>query len=66
MWEVYLTHRLTEHFIVKLDYLNYKFDYSGSGWLLGAPKDLQHGTQVLGFPAYDSAEQYKLSLTARF
>ena len=66
VWEVYLTHRLTEHFIVKLDYLNYKFDYSGSGWLLGAPKDLQHGTQVLGFPAYDSAEQYKLSLTARF
>ena len=66
VWELYLTHRLTDHFIVKLDYLKYSFDYSGSGWLLGAPKDLQHGTQVLGFPTYDSADQFKLSLTARF
>lgn len=66
VWELYLTHRLTDHFILKASYLNYKFDYSGSGWLLGAPKDLQHGTPLLGFPAYDSADQFKLSMTARF
>lgn len=67
VWEVYLTHRLSDRFIVKLDYLRYNFDYSGSGWLLGAPKDLQGATPpLLGFPTYESANQFKLSMTARF
>jgi len=65
VWEVYVTHRIRDHFIVKLDYLKYKFDYSGSGWLLGAPQDLS-ATPVLGFPSYDEIDQFKLSLTARF
>lgn len=66
VWEVYLTHRLSDNFVIKLDYLRYQFDYSGSGWLLGAPKDLQAGTPLLGFPTYESANQFKLSMTARF
>ena len=65
VWELYVTHRINPHFIVKAGYLNYKFDYSGSGWLLGAPKSLD-GTPLLGFPTYDSADQFKLSMTARF
>lgn len=67
VWEVYLTHRLSDRFIIKLDYLRYNFDYSGSGWLLGAPKELNGAMPpVLGFPTYESANQFKLSMTARF
>lgn len=66
VWEVYLTHRIRDNFMVKLNYLDYSFDYSGSGWMLGAPQDLASGTPLLGFPTYDSIGQFKLSLTARF
>jgi hypothetical protein len=64
--EAYLTHRISDHFVIKLGYLRYQFDYSGSGWLLGAPKNLQAGIPLLGFPALESANQLKLSMTARF
>ncbi|RMG47013.1 MAG: DUF3373 family protein [Acidobacteria bacterium] len=65
VWEVYLTHRIENRFLVKLDYIDYSYDYSGSGWLLGTPKDLE--TQpVLGFPTYDSARKFALSLMARW
>ena len=36
VWEVYLTHRIRDRFVIKLDYMYYDYDYSGSGWLLGA------------------------------
>lgn len=66
VWELYLTHRIRDRFIVKLDYLKYLYDYSGSGWLLGAPKDLDAQYPILGFPTHKDADQFKLSLTARF
>lgn len=66
VWELYLTHRIRDKFIVKLDYLKYLYDYSGSGWLLGAPKDLDAQYPILGFPTNKDADQFKLSLTARF
>ncbi len=65
VWEVYLTHRISRRFIVKLDWIDYSWDYSGSGWHLGAPKDLD-STPVLGFPTYDSASKLSLSMVARF
>ncbi len=65
VFELYLTHRISKRFIVKLDWIDYSWDYSGSGWHLGAPKDLDE-TPVLGFPTYDSASKLSLSMVARF
>lgn len=65
VWEAYLTHRIREQFIFKLAYIDYQYDYSGSGWLLGAPKDLDN-TPVLGYPTYDSASMWTLGMEARF
>jgi hypothetical protein len=65
VWEAYLTHRIRDRFIFKLAYIDYQYDYSGSGWLLGAPKDLDK-TPVLGYPTYDDASMWTLGLEARF
>jgi len=65
VWEIYLTHRVTKRFIAKLDFMKYEFDYSGSGWHLEAPEDLD-STPMLGYPTYDSATKIALSMTARF
>jgi hypothetical protein len=51
--------------MVKLSYINYDYEYSGSGWHIGAPKKLD-STPILGFPTYDSAKMLSLSMTARF
>jgi len=58
-------YKINKHFLFKLDYIDYDYDYSGSGWHLGAPKPLD-STPVLGFPTYSSARKYMLGLTARF
>jgi uncharacterized coiled-coil protein SlyX len=65
VWEAYLTHRIRDRFIFKLAYIDYTYDYSGSGWLLGAPKKLD-SVPTLGFPTYDEASMWTLGLTARF
>ena len=65
VWEAYVTHRIRESFVFKLAYIDYSYDYSGSGWLLGAPKDLDK-TPVLGYPTYDDASMWTVSLEARF
>jgi len=67
VYELYLTHRIHKRFVLKLDYIRYDFDYSGSGWHLGAPKDLNaQMPPILGFPTYDKATKYMLSFSARF
>src|SRR5690242_18099795 len=40
VYETYLTHRIYDRFILKLGYIRYNYNYSGSGWHVGAPKDL--------------------------
>ncbi|GAB4372808.1 MAG: DUF3373 domain-containing protein [Acidobacteriota bacterium] len=65
VWEVYLTHRIHDRFVFKVDYIDYSYDYSGSGWFLGAPKDLD-AMPVLGFPTYDSAKKLSASFIARW
>ena len=65
VWEVYLTHRITKNFILKLDYMKYDFSHSGSGWHMGAPKDLD-STPILGFPSPTDANRFLLGLQARF
>ncbi len=63
--EAYVIHHVAQKFLVKLAYINYTYDYSGSGWQIGAPKKL-NSTPVLGFPTYDKAQMLTLSMTARF
>lgn len=65
VYEAYLTHRIAEKFIAKLDVIYYDYEYSGSGWHLGEPKKLDE-TPVLGFPTYENATKVALSFMARF
>ncbi len=67
VWDLYVTHRIRDSFVLKLDYIDYSYDYSGSGWLLGSPKDLgDNPPPVLGFPTYEDASKWMLSFSARF
>jgi uncharacterized protein DUF3373 len=63
--EGYVTHRVNRRLIMKLSYINYDYDYSGSGWHVGTPQDLSE-TALLGFPTYKKAGKVTLGLTARF
>jgi hypothetical protein len=65
VFETYLTHRITDHFIFKADYIKYLYTYSGSGWHLGAPKRLD-SNPILGFPTYDEAFKVSMGIIARF
>lgn len=65
VYETYITHRIYERFILKLGYIRYNYDYSGSGWHVGAPKDL-NTLSILGFPTYKDAQMLSLGLTTRF
>jgi len=65
VFEIYLTHRITKNFIAKVDFIDYEYDYSGSGWHVGAPKKLD-SSPTLGFPTYDQAKMASFSLIARF
>ena len=65
VYETYLTHRLYERFIMKIGYMRYNYNYSGSGWHVGAPKDLDTAA-VLGFPTYKTASMLTFGLTTRF
>jgi hypothetical protein len=65
VFETYLTHRINQRFIFKADFIRYMYDWSGSGWHLGAPKRLD-STPLLGFPTYQDANMVTLGLTARF
>lgn len=63
--EAYITHRINPHFVAKLSYIYYNYKYSGSGWHMGSPKELDD-TPVLGAQTYDEAGMVTLGLTARF
>ena len=45
--------------------MKYNFKYSGSGWHLGAPHELD-STPILGFASPSDADRYLLGLQARF
>lgn len=65
VFEVYLTHRINSRFILKGNYINYNYRYSGSGWHLGAPQSLD-STPILGFPTYKDAQVLSASTILRF
>ena len=65
VFETYLTHRINDRFIAKADFIRYLYDFSGSGWHIGAPKPLD-STPMLGFPTYSGASMFSLGLITRF
>lgn len=65
VYETYFTHRFFERLIVKLGYIRYNYNYSGSGWHVGAPQDLDT-LAILGFPTYKTASMLTLGTTVRF
>jgi hypothetical protein len=65
VYETYLTHRISERFIVKASLIDYLYDYSGSGWSVGAPASLT-SNPVLGFPTYKTAFMGTVGMMARF
>ena len=38
VFEGYFTHRINDRFVFKADYVRYNYNWSGSGWHLGAPE----------------------------
>lgn len=65
VFETYLTHRINSRFIFKADFIKYLYDYSGSGWHVGAPKKLD-AMPILGFPTYDGASMFSFGVITRF
>jgi TolA-binding protein len=65
VYETYLTHRISDRFIFKASFIDYRYQYSGSGWSVGSPKAL-NSHPILGFPTYDSARMATVSIIARF
>ena len=65
MVETYLTHRINSRFIIRADFIKYLYDYSGSGWHVGAPK-LLSSQPTLGFPTYSGITMFSVGLTTRF
>lgn len=65
VYEFYLLHRINNRFTLKGSYIDYNYRYSGSGWHLGAPKDLT-ATPILGFPTYKDAKMLTVGTIVRF
>ena len=65
VYETYLTHRISDHFMLKGSYINYDYAWSGSGWQVGAPKRLD-ASPILAFPTYDRAKMFTAGLIASF
>ncbi len=66
VWEGYTTHRISRRFVVKLAYINYNYDYTGSGWHVGAPAELGDTPAIQGFPTYSKVGKVSLGFSARF
>lgn len=65
VYETYLTHRISDHFMLKGSFINYDYTWSGSGWQVGAPKRL-NSSPILAFPTYDNAKMFTAGLIASF
>jgi Protein of unknown function (DUF3373) len=65
VWEVYYNQAIGSKAQFRLSALDYRYDYSGSGWHLGAPKDLDE-TPILGFPTYKKVLNIRAAMTVKF
>ena len=51
---------------IKLGYITYDYDFSGSGWHVGAPSALDGTPAIQGFPNYSEVGKFSLGFSARF
>ncbi len=66
VYEAYLIHKINKRLPRSASATSTtSYEYSGSGWHIGAPKKLD-ASPILGFPTYDQAQMFTLSMTARF
>ncbi len=65
VYEAYWLQKLGARVQFRLSAIDYKYDYSGSGWHMGLPKKLEE-MPILGFPTYKDALNIRAAMTVRF
>jgi hypothetical protein len=65
VFEGYVNQRIGSYGQLRLSAIQYDYDYSGSGWHMGAPKPLDD-MPLLGFPTYRSVFNVRAALSVRF
>ncbi len=63
--DVFTIFDITEHAFIKINYQYFKYNYSGSGWHLGAPKDLDD-QPALPFPTPDHLHNIQTAFQVNF
>lgn len=64
-YEVYLNQTIGERAQLRLSAIEYRYDYSGSGWHLGEPKAIED-MPILGFPTYKDVLNVRVALSVKF
>ena len=65
VFEGYLNYQLNKHLQLRVAGINYWYKYSGSGWHLGEPKELDT-MPVLGFPTYQNVFDLRTWVLVKF
>lgn len=65
VYEVYLNQQIGKSSQLRISGLQYDYQYSGSGWHVGAPKKLSE-TPMLGFPTYKDMFNLRVAFNVRF
>jgi hypothetical protein len=65
VFEAYFNRQFGKYTQLRVSGLQYWYDYSGSGWHLGAPKKLD-AMPVLGFPTYQDAFDLRIAALVKF
>ncbi|MBI2220016.1 MAG: DUF3373 family protein [Acidobacteria bacterium] len=65
VYEVYVNQQIGKYGQLRVSGLQYDYEYSGSGWHLGAPKRLDE-TPMLGFPTYKDMFNLRVAFGVRF
>jgi hypothetical protein len=65
VYEIYYNQKVGARAQFRLSAIDFRYDYSGSGWHLGAPKPVDENP-VLGFPTYKDALNVRVAFTVKF
>jgi hypothetical protein len=63
--EAYVNQAIGKWGLLRISGINYDFQYSGSGWHMGAPKKID-SVPVLGFPTFKNVFNLRTAFTVRF
>lgn len=65
VYEAYLNQQFGKIAQLRISGIQYNYEYSGSGWHMGAPKKLDE-SPLLGFPTYGDVFNLRVALSVRF